>query len=94
MDDGRVKSRTVIPHGDKNTACGIQGRADSQLSPSIIERVHCFDRIEDQVQNDLLQLNALAFDERQARVEVGLQGNAMPEQFGPDDSESSVNKRD
>ena len=34
--------------------------ADQQLSRRCLDRAHCFDRVQDQVQDHLLQLNAIA----------------------------------
>jgi hypothetical protein len=48
-----------IAHRNEHTVCVAFLGANQQLSKSAANRAHCFDRVKDQVQNDLLQLNAI-----------------------------------
>src|SRR6267154_3037877 len=54
----RIDARPRIAHGHENV-CAVLLCADQQLSCYRLDRAHCFNRVEDQVQQDLLQLNAI-----------------------------------
>src|SRR6266403_3395259 len=54
----RIDALPRIAHGHENV-CAVLLCADQQLSCSRLDRAHCFNRVEDQVQQDLLQLNAI-----------------------------------
>ena len=56
-----IDARSGIAHGHEN-ACVVLLRADQQLSWTRLNRAHCFNRVEDQVQQDLLKLNAIPMD--------------------------------
>jgi len=56
-----IDARSGIAHGHEN-ACVVLLRADQQLSLTRLNRAHCFNRVEDQVQQDLLKLNAIPMD--------------------------------
>ena len=55
----RINARPGIAHGHQKATCLGSRGADRQLSYPCLDRAHCLDRIEDQVQDDLLQLNAI-----------------------------------
>jgi hypothetical protein len=58
----RINARPRIAHGYANAAgLGLLG-ADRQFSCPRLGRAHCFDRVQDQVQDDLLQLNTISLD--------------------------------
>jgi hypothetical protein len=61
----RINARPRIAHRDKDAACPAFLCADQQLSRPLIDRVHCFDCVQDQVQDDLLQLDTIPFNGRQ-----------------------------
>ena len=77
----RVQPRAGIPHGDEHAVRGVSPGADPQFPRPLVDAAHGFDRIEDQVEDHLLQLDAIAFDERQVRRELGLQRDAMLQHF-------------
>jgi hypothetical protein len=45
--------------------------ADEQCSRPLVDRAHCFDGVEDQVQNDLLQLNTISLNRKQPVRQAG-----------------------
>ena len=55
--------------------------ADQQLSFSRLNRVHCFDCVQNQVQDDLLQLDAIAPNGKQSFREPGLDRNSILDDF-------------
>jgi hypothetical protein len=55
----RMDARPGIAHCHKDTCVVLLG-ADQQLSRRCLNRAHCFDRVQEQVQDHLLQLNAIA----------------------------------
>ena len=55
----RIEARSGIAHCHKDASVVLLG-ADQQLSPFCPNRAHCFDRVQEQVQDHLLQLNAIA----------------------------------
>ena len=57
----RIDARPAIVHCYEDARVFLLG-ADQQLSCSRLDRAHCFNRVEDQVQDDLLQLNAIPLD--------------------------------
>jgi hypothetical protein len=59
----RVNSRPRIAHGDEAIRLPLLG-ADHQLSWPI-DRAHCLDRVQDQIQDDLLQLNTIPLNGKQ-----------------------------
>src|SRR6267142_6208845 len=66
-----IDARPRIAHGHEN-ACVVLLCADQQLSCSRLNRAHCFNRVEDQVQQDLLQLNAIPMDGKRSLSEASL----------------------
>ena len=55
----RINARPRIAHGHDG-ACLAFLCADQQLSRPLLHRTHCFSRIQNQIQQDLLQLNAIS----------------------------------
>ena len=41
------------------------------ISLPLLDRAHCFDRVQDQIEDDLLQLNTIAANGSHARRETG-----------------------
>jgi len=56
--------------------------ADQQL-PWPIDRAHCFDRVQNQVQDDLLQLNTIPLNGRQLLRRLQLERNTMSGDCAP-----------
>ena len=55
----RIYARPGIAHCHKDASAVLFG-ADQQLSYLCLTRAHCFERVQEQVQNHLLQLNSIA----------------------------------
>jgi hypothetical protein len=55
----RIEARPGIADRHKDAFVVLFG-ADQQLSCPRLTRAHCFDRVQEQVQDHLLQLNAVA----------------------------------
>src|SRR5260370_22222621 len=72
-------SRPRISHRDKRAVGCIACAADQQLSLPFVHCAHCFNGVDDQVQQHLLQLNAIPLHHRQLLRESGLQCDAMPD---------------
>ena len=68
----RTNARPGIAHRDEDAICPALLGADQQLSHSLVDRAHCFDRVQDQVQDDLLQLNTITLDGTQPLRQAGL----------------------
>jgi hypothetical protein len=80
----RNNSRSRITHGDNSIRLLLLG-ADHQLSRPI-DRAHCLDRVQDQIQDDLLQLNTIPLNGKQLLRKPHLErnpmlGNCAPRQF-------------
>src|ERR1700704_5654837 len=58
-------------------ACMVLLGADLQLTRSRLLRAHCFDCVQDQVQDDLLQLNTIPLDGSQSLRKVGLDRDSI-----------------
>ena len=63
----RINARPGIAHRDEDAICLVLLGADRQLSRPRLDRAHCFDRVQDQVQDDLLQLNTIALQRETIR---------------------------
>src|SRR3954452_10187013 len=74
----RINARAGIAHGH-DEACLILLCADQQLSRPLLHRIHCFSGIQNQIQQDLLQLNAISQNRKYSLSKPGLDRNAMPE---------------
>jgi hypothetical protein len=59
----RSNTRPRIAHCHEDAICLALLRADRQFSWPLLNRAHCFDRIQDQVQDDLLQLNTIPLND-------------------------------
>src|SRR6516225_4057102 len=59
-------------------ACMVLLGADHQLSWPLLYRAHCFSRVQNQVHQDLLQLNAIPQNRKQSIRKPGLDRNAIP----------------
>ena len=62
----RINPWAGIAHRHEHTTAGpaLLG-LDRQLSRPILDRAHCFDSVQDQVHDDLLELNTIAQNRRQ-----------------------------
>ena len=49
----------------------------TKLTRPLVDRAHCFGRVQDQVQNDLLQLNTISLHRSQPLRQAGLDGNSI-----------------
>src|SRR4051812_36370462 len=74
----RINARPRIAHGNED-ACLILLCADQQLSRPLLNRTHCLSRIQNQIQHDLLQLNAIPQNRKWSLRKPGLDRNAIPE---------------
>src|SRR5215469_6329345 len=72
----RINARPGIAHGYESTCLILLG-ADQEVSYSL-NRAHCFSRVQNQVQQDLLQLNSIPKDRNQSIRKPGLDRNAIP----------------
>ena len=61
-----INPRPGIAHCYEDATRLVLLGADRQLSQPLLDRAHCFDGVQDQVQNDLLQLNTIRLDIRQS----------------------------
>src|SRR6516162_5778588 len=67
----RIKARPGIAHCHEDARVVLLG-ADQQLSWLRLNRAHCLNRVQSQVQDDLLQLNAVAMNGKQSVSKPGL----------------------
>ena len=68
----RINARPRIAHCHEDAICLALLRADRQLSWPLLNRPHCFDRIQNQVQDDLLQLNTIPLNRKRPLRKVGI----------------------
>jgi hypothetical protein len=87
-----INARPGIAHGHEDAVVVLFG-ADQQLSCPCLARAHCFDRIQDQVQDDLLQLNAIAVNGRQSPGKPALNRNAILHDCTPRQDNYFVDRR-
>ena len=66
----RIDAGSRIVNCDEDV-CGPLLGDDRQHSRPLFDRPHCFDRVQDQIEHDLLQLNAIAANGSHARGEAG-----------------------
>src|SRR5580704_5948678 len=71
------QARTRISYRDMNAVRLRLPGADKQLSRSFVGVAHGLNGIQDQVENHLLKLHSIAFDERQALREIHLHRNPV-----------------
>ena len=84
----RVNARPRVAHCHVDAICLVLLGADHQLPRPRLNRARCIDRIQDQVQDDLLQLNTIPLDGKQsvrkrvwtetAFLVIALCANTMP----------------
>src|ERR1700730_19098748 len=60
----RINARSRVAHCHEDAIFVRSLRADRQFSWPFLNRSHCFDRIQDQVQDDLLQLNTIPLNRK------------------------------
>ena len=73
----RIDAWPGIFHRHNDGIAAVPLRAHAQDSIIAVDRVHGFDRVVYQVDEDLLQLTAMTHDERQLRRQLGLRGDAV-----------------
>ena len=61
----RINARSGIAHCDKDATCPTWFGADQQLSSSRLDGSHRFDRVQNQVEQDLLHLNTIPLNRKQ-----------------------------
>src|SRR6516164_6023660 len=88
----RVDSGSCIFHGDKNAQAGLDSRCYSKYTRTFIDRFHSFDRIRNQIHEDLLQLDAVADDRWNTIVQLGHHGYASRPQVDLNKRKSFLNK--
>ena len=66
LEGGQRQPRTGIANRNQHVARGGFPRGDQQFSRAIADAAHCLDGIDDQVEHHLLQLDAIAWNERRA----------------------------
>ena len=64
-----------------STACGPSRRNDRELAVAIADRAHGVDRVEDEVEEHLLELHPVALHSRQSLGELGPQHDAVAPDF-------------
>src|SRR5262245_47670291 len=74
----RIDARPGIAHGHEDAGLVLLG-ADRQLSCPRRSRAHGFNRVQDEVQDHLLQLNAIAMNGRRLVSEPSLNRDAVPD---------------
>ena len=55
----------------------LESRSDLEIARAIVDRLHCVGGIDDQIENDLLNLNAITPDVGQRSIEVDLQDDSI-----------------
>src|SRR6516164_7216002 len=73
-----IDARPGIADGHEGTCMVLLG-ADHQLSCPLLYRAHCFSRVQNQVQQDLLQLNAIRQNRTQCLRKPDLDRHAIPD---------------
>ena len=71
-----INTRPSIAHCHEDAICLNLQRADRQLSWPV-NRSHCFDRIQHQVQEDLLQLNTIPLNGKRPFRKVSIYRDAI-----------------
>src|SRR5262245_44904586 len=74
----RINARPRIAYSDQDPSLGLLS-PDQQFSWPRLDRSHCLDGVEDQIQDDLLHLNAIALNGKQAVREASLDRDAIPD---------------
>jgi hypothetical protein len=77
LDMLRIDAQPGIANRNEDAIfLGLLG-ADQQLSRPRLDRAHCFDRIQDQVERDLLQLNTIPLNGKQPLRKTGLNRDSI-----------------
>src|SRR5258708_6700403 len=83
LETRRVQAWPRILHRDQHAIrIGLTG-GDEQLSRPFRDRAHRLDSVDDEIKDDLLQLYAISFDERQTLPEGRLHRRAILRRFAP-----------
>jgi hypothetical protein len=92
---GRIEGvKDVIQISQVHSGSGILNRddhkirlcpcgADQQMAGAPVTRAYCFDGVDDQIQDHLLQLDSIAIDRRQIVRKSSLDQNAVLRRFTP-----------
>jgi hypothetical protein len=67
-----------IAHCHEHACVGFLA-ADHQVPCARLNRAHCFNRVQDQVEHDLLQLNAIPLNGNQSVRKPGLDRDTIPD---------------
>src|SRR6516165_2164421 len=73
----RINARAGIAHGHEDACLALLG-ANQQLPCPRLYRLHCFSRIQDEIQQDLLQLDAIPVNRKQSISKLFMDRNAFP----------------
>src|SRR5260370_20518667 len=73
----RIDSRSRVFYCDDNCIATTKLSSHPQHPTSIRGGIHCFERVMDQVKDDLLQLISIAINKRQFGCQLGADRNAM-----------------
>ena len=72
-----INARPGVAHRDEDAICLALLGADRQFSRALVDRAHCFDCVQDQVQDNLLQLYTIPPNGSQPHRQAGLDGNSI-----------------
>ena len=77
LDTFRIDARPRIAHRHEDAICPALLSADQQLSRPLVDRAQRFDRAQDQVQDNLLHLDAIPLNGKQPLREAGLNRDSI-----------------
>ena len=77
----RVEARARIAHLDEHRVRAVAAGDDRELAGAVADRAHGVDRVEDEVEQHLLQLHPVALHPRQSLGELGAQHDAVTPDF-------------
>ena len=89
----RIDSRPAIFHLNDNRAVAVARGPQLQQAATVLERGHGLDGVADQIDENLLQLTAVAHDQRQFGLKLGPRRNIVDFQLlahGVEDGNSEV----
>ena len=75
------QSDAAIAYRDQNLAGFLLVRPDHQLAQPVRDRLHRFDAVDDEIEDDLLQLDPVAEDQAQGRGELHPQRHPVADQL-------------
>jgi len=81
LEINRGQAWSRILHRDQHFIRFDVSSGDEQLSRPFRDRAHCLDRVDNEIEDDLLQLYAISFDERQTLPEGRLHRRAVLYRF-------------